>query len=97
MPVAITLIPFTIWCFAVDIPITVAYMYFTLKGKLGLQKAAFLLCPLGMSLVTKVFYAVMVGIGLKEYAFLAGCGESWGHAFMCLAFLKAVKLKKKEE
>ena len=68
-----------------------------LQGKLGLQKAAFLLCPLGMSLVTKVFYAVMVGIGLKEYAFLAGCGESWGHAFMCLAFLKAVKLKKKEE
>ena len=90
-PIAFTLIPFTIWCFVVDIPITVAYMYFVLKGKLGLPKSAFLLCPLGMSLLTKVFYAVMIGVGLKEYAFLAGCGESWGHAFMCLAFLKAIK------
>lgn len=66
-------------------------MYFVLKGKLELPKAAFLLCPLGMSLLAKVFYAVMVGVGLKDHASLAGCGESWGHTFMCLAFLKAIK------
>ncbi len=93
IPIAFTLIPFTIWCFVVDIPITIAYMYFVLKGELGIPKSAFLLCPLGMSLLTKVFYAFMVSVELREYAFLAGCGESWGHAFMCLAFIKAVKLK----
>ncbi len=72
-------------------------MYFALKGKLGLTKAAFLLCPLGMSLLTKVFYAVMVGVGLKDYAFLVGGGESWGHAFLCLAFLRAIKMNTNKE
>jgi hypothetical protein len=90
LPVAISMVPFLIWCFLCDIPVTVAYMYFALKGKLGINKAAFILCPMGLSIVSKIIAAVMVALGSK-LAFLSACGESWGWAFMCLAFYFAVK------
>lgn len=90
VPVAFTLIPFTIWCFIVDIPTTIAYIYFVLKGTLKLPKLAIFFSPLGMSFLTKIVYVILIAIGLENIAFLAGCGESWGHALMCLAFLKVV-------
>lgn len=88
VPVAFTLIPFTIWCFIVDIPTTIAYIYFVLQGTLKLPKFAVFFSPLGMSFLTKIVYAILIAVGLEHIAFLAGCGESWGHALMCLAFLK---------
>ncbi|MCR5061478.1 MAG: hypothetical protein K6A80_10760 [Saccharofermentans sp.] len=89
IPVATALIPFVIWCYLCDIPVTIAYMYFTLKGKLGINKAAFILCPMGLSIAAKIVAAVMVAMGSK-LSFLTACGESWGYAFMCLAFYFAV-------
>ena len=90
LPVAVSMLPFLIWCFLCDIPVTVAYMYFALKGKLGINKAAFILCPMGLSIVSKIIAAVMAALG-SRLAFLAACGESWGWAFMCLALYFAVK------
>ena len=90
IPVATALVPFLIWCYLCDIPVTIAYMYFTLKGKLGINKAAFILCPMGLSILAKIIAAVMVALGSK-LSFLTACGESWGYAFMCLAFYFAVK------
>ena len=90
IPAATALIPFVIWCYLCDIPVTIAYMYFTLKGKLGINKAAFILCPMGLSIAAKIIAAVMVAMGSK-LSFLTACGESWGYAFMCLAFYFAVK------
>ena len=46
---------------------------------------------LGFSLLTKFIYAALIIGGLEQYSFLAGCGESWGHALMCLAFWKAYR------
>ena len=89
MPAATALIPFVIWCYLCDIPVTISYMYFTLKGKLGINKAAFILCPIGLSIAAKIIAAVMVAMGSK-LSFLTACGESWGYAFMCLAFYFAV-------
>ena len=90
LPVAVSMVPFLIWCFLCDIPVTVAYMYFTLKGKLGISKTAFILCPMGLSIVSKMIAAIIAALGSK-LAFLAACGESWGWAFMRLAFYFAVK------
>ena len=90
LPVAVSMLPFLIWCFLCDIPVTVAYMYFALKGKLGINKAAFILCPMGLSIVSKIIAAVMAALGSK-LAFLSACGESWGWAFMCLALYFAIK------
>jgi hypothetical protein len=90
IPVATALIPFLIWCYLCDFPVTIAFMYFTLKGKLGISKAAFILCPMGLSIVAKIIAAIMVALGSK-LSFLTACGESWGYAFMCLAFYFAVK------
>jgi len=90
VPVATALIPFLIWCYLCDIPVTIAFMYFTLKGRLGINKAAFILCPMGLSIVAKIIAAVIVALGSK-LSFLTSCGESWGYAFMCLAFYLAVR------
>jgi hypothetical protein len=90
LPVAVSMVPFLIWCYFCDLPVTVAYMYFALKGKLGINKAAFILCPMGLSIVSKIIAAVMAALG-SRLAFLAACGESWGWAFMCLALYFAVK------
>ncbi len=90
IPVATAMIPFVIWCYLCDIPVTIAYMYFTLKGKFGINKAAFILCPMGLSIAAKVLGAIMVALGSK-WGFLTACGESWGYAFMCLALYFAVK------
>lgn len=90
IPIATALLPFLIWCYICDIPVTIAYMYFTLKGKLGIGKPAFILCPMGLSIAAKIIAAIMVALGSK-WSFLTACGESWGYAFMCLAFYFAVK------
>lgn len=90
IPVATAMIPFVIWCYLCDIPVTIAYMYFTLKGKLGINKAAFILCPMGLSIAAKILGAILVALGSK-WGFLTACGESWGYAFMCLALYFAVK------
>ena len=45
---------------------------------------------MGLSIVSKIIAAVMAALGSK-LAFLSACGESWGWAFMCLAFYFAVK------
>lgn len=86
LPVAAALIPFTIWCFFCDIPVTVGYIAMVLKGWLGLPKAAAVCCPLAMSIIAKVIGAVLIACG-SRWSFLVACGESWGWAFMCLAFL----------
>lgn len=95
LPVAASLIPFVVWCFLCDIPVTVSYVYFVIKGQLNLPKAAVVCCPLGMSLVGKVIAAILLAVGSK-YAFLTACGESWGYAFMCLAFNAAVRAAKQQ-
>ena len=95
-PMAVTLVPFLIWCFIVDIPITIVFMVFVWNGTLRLPRPAVIMSPLGFSLLTKVIYAVLILIGLERYAFLAGCGESWGHALMCLAFWNLYKNSRDE-
>ena len=85
LPAAASLLPFTVWCFLCDIPVTVAYVYFVLKGLLKLPKAAILCCPMGMSILAKIIGAILIAAD-SRFAFLAACGESWGWAFMCLAF-----------
>ncbi len=90
-PVIVSLLPFTVWCFLVDIPCTVAYMALVWRGELGLPKAAMLLSPLGMSIAAKIIAAILFAVGLDRFAFLAACGESWGWAFMCLAFLRSTQ------
>lgn len=91
IPAAAALFPFLIWCYIVDIPITIAFMYFVWKGTLKLPRLAIFLSPLGFSLLTKFIYAALIIGGLEQYSFLEGCGESWGHALMCLAFWKAYR------
>lgn len=90
LPVAASLLPFVLWCFLCDIPVTAAYIVFVLKGWLKLPKAAVVCCPLGMSLLAKVLGAVLLAAGSK-LAFLTACGESWGWAFLCLVFYAASK------
>ena len=84
------------WFFIVDIPITIAFMYFVWKGTMKLPKVAVFMSPIGFSFLTKIIYAVRIAIGLEQYAFLAGCGESWGHALMCLAFWKSYRTYRDE-
>ena len=88
LPVAAALIPFLVWCFLCDIPVTLAYVVFLAKGWLKLPKAAVVCCPLGMSLLAKLLGAILLAANSK-YAFLTACGESWGWAFLCLAFYAA--------
>ena len=90
LPVAASLLPFVVWCFLCDIPVSAAYIDFVLKGRLKLPKAAAVCCPLGMSLLAKVLGAVLLAANSK-LAFLTACGESWGWAFLCLAFYAASK------
>ncbi len=90
LPVAASLLPFVVWCFLCDIPVTAAYIVLVLKGRLSLPKAAAVCCPLGMSLLAKLLGAVLLAANSK-YAFLTACGESWGWAFLCLAFYAASK------
>ena len=88
LPAAASLLPFMVWCFLCDIPVTVAYVFFVVKGMLKLPKAAVLCCPMGMSIFAKIIGAILIAAG-SRFAFLAACGESWGWAFMCLAFYAA--------
>lgn len=96
IPGSAVLVPFLIWCFIVDIPITIAFMYFVWKGTMKLPKVAVFMSPLGFSFLTKIIYAVLIAVGLEQYTFLAGCGESWGHALMCLAFWKSYRTYRDE-
>ncbi|MCM1268214.1 MAG: hypothetical protein NC302_09950 [Bacteroidales bacterium] len=91
LPTAVSIIPFTIWCFVVDIPVTVCFIILLFQGKLGLPKWALLCSPLGMSIFMKIIAAILLASGLGRFAFLTACGESWGYAFMCLAFLAVTK------
>ena len=93
LPAAASLLPFVVWCFLCDIPVTAAYVVFVMKGWLKLPKAAAVCCPLGMSLLAKVLGAVLLAANSK-YAFLTACGESWGWAFLCLAFYAASKKRR---
>ena len=93
LPVAASLLPFLLWCFLCDIPVTVGYVVLVLKGRLKLPKAAAVCCPLGMSLLAKVLGAVLLAAN-SRYAFLTACGESWGWAFLCLAFYAASKKRR---
>ena len=93
LPVAASLLPFVVWCFLCDIPVSAAYIVFVLKGRLKLPKAAAVCCPLGMSLLAKVLGAVLLAADSK-FAFLTACGESWGWAFLCLAFCAASKSRR---
>ena len=89
VPAAASLLPFVVWCFLCDIPVTAAYVVFVLRGWLRLPKAAVICCPLVMSLLAKVLAAVLIAAN-SRLTFLTACGESWGYAFMCLAFYAAV-------
>ena len=93
LPVAASLLPFVVWCFLCDIPVTAAYIVLVLKGRLKLPKAAAVCCPLGMSLLAKVLGAVLLAAN-SRFAFMTACGESWGWAFLCLAFYAASKTKR---
>ena len=95
LPIAASLLPFVVWCFLCDLPVTVAYMVFVAKEWLGLPKAAIICCPLMMSLLAKIIAVILIAEN-SRYAFLTVCGESWGYAFMCLAFYAAVSKKGKE-
>ncbi len=92
IPVAASLLPFTVWCFLCDIPVTVAYIYFVVKGQLQLPKIFIICCPMGMSILAKIIGAILIASG-SRFAFLTACGESWGWAFMCLAFYSVVSKK----
>ena len=94
-PVAASLLPFVVWCFLCDIPVTIAYVVFVAKGWLKLPKAAVICCPLMMSLLAKIIAAILLAAN-SRYAFLTACGESWGYAFMCLAFYAVVSREGKE-
>ncbi len=89
LPAAVSLLPFTVWCFLCDIPVTAAYVYFVAKGLLKLPKTYIIFCPMGMSILAKIIGAVLIAAG-SGLAFLTACGESWGWAFMCLAFYALV-------
>ena len=93
LPAAASLLPFVVWCFLCDIPVTAAYVVFVLKGRLRLPKATVFCCPLGMSLLAKLLGAILLAANSK-YAFLTACGESWGWAFLCLAFYAASKTRR---
>ncbi|MBR6114028.1 MAG: hypothetical protein IKQ10_02490 [Oscillospiraceae bacterium] len=93
LPAAASLLPFVVWCFLCDIPVTAAFIVLVLKGRLALPKAAVVCCPMGMSLTAKLIGAILLAANSK-YAFLTACGESWGWAFMCLAFYAASKAKR---
>lgn len=90
LPIAASLLPFTIWCFLCDIPATVAYIYFVLTGRLKLPKIAVICAPFSMNILSKMIGAVLVAIG-SPFVFMVACGESWGWGFMCLAFYFVVK------
>lgn len=94
LPTAVSIIPFTVWCFIVDIPVTVCYIFLVLKGKLGLPKWMLICSPLGMSILMKIVGVILIACGLEQFAFLTTCSESWGYAFMCLAFLAVIKRNK---
>ncbi len=89
LPVAASMLPFLIWCFVCDIPATVAFTYFVIKRKLDLPLITVVCSPMAMSILSKLIGAVLYALGSK-YSFLIACGESWGWAFMCLAFYLAV-------
>jgi hypothetical protein len=88
-PVAASMLPFTVWCYLCDIPATIAYIYFVIKGHLNLPKAAIIFAPVSMSFAAKIIGAILIAIG-SPLAFLIACGESWGWGFMCLAFYLVV-------
>ncbi len=92
LPVAASMLPFLIWCFICDIPATIAFTYFVIKRKLDLPMIAVVCSPMAMSILSKIIGAVLIALGSK-FAFLVACGESWGWAFMCLAFCFAVSGK----
>jgi len=94
LPVAASMLPFLIWCFICDIPATIAFTYFVIKRKLDLPMIAVVCSPMAMSILSKIIGAVLIAFGSK-FAFLVACGESWGWAFMCLAFCFAVSGKRK--
>lgn len=94
LPVAASMLPFLIWCFLCDIPATVAFTYFVIKRKLDLPLIAVVCSPMAMSILSKLIGAVLFAFGSK-YGFLIACGESWGWAFMCLAFYLTVSKKRK--
>jgi hypothetical protein len=94
LPVAASMLPFLIWCFICDIPATIAFTYFVIKRKLDLPMIAVVCSPMAMSILSKIIGAVLIALGSK-FAFLVACGESWGWAFMCLAFCFAVSGKRK--
>jgi hypothetical protein len=48
-----------------------------------------------MSLLAKIIAAILLAAN-SRYAFLTACGESWGYAFMCLAFYAVVSKEGKE-
>ncbi len=95
LPAAAALLPFLVWCFLCDIPVTAAYMVFVAKGRLKLPKTAIVCCPLGMSLLAKIIGAILLAAN-SRFAFLTACGESWGWAFMCLAFYACVLRRERE-
>ena len=92
LPVAASLLPFTVWCFLCDIPVTVAFVYFVITERFKLPKVMIVFSPMMMSVLAKIIGAILISMG-SRFAFMAACGESWGWAFMCLAFYKLVSDK----
>lgn len=92
LPVAASLLPFTVWCFLCDIPVTIAFVYFVIKERFKLPKVMIVFCPMMMSILAKIIGAILISMG-SRFAFMVACGESWGWAFMCLAFYRLVSDK----
>ena len=65
-----------------------------IKRKLDLTLITVVCSWMAMSIVSKIIGGGLIALGSK-YAFLVACGESWGWAFMCLAFCLAVSENRK--
>jgi hypothetical protein len=85
LPMAASLLPFTIWCLLCDIPASIAFVGLVIRGDLKISKAAILCTPFSMSILGKIVGAILLACG-SPLVFMAACGESWGWGFMCLAF-----------
>lgn len=51
-------IPFFVYYFAADLSVSIAWIYFVLKGRLGLPKCAALCCPVATLILAELFHFV---------------------------------------
>lgn len=62
-------IPFFVYYFVADLSVSIAWVYFVLKGRLGLSKWAALCCPIVTLLLAELFHYVPWPVGQIGVAF----------------------------